>query len=81
MAMGGYTRIVLDQSSSERSRGWARCARPRQAAFKQALCADIDGLGLHAAMRCAADDRKALEQLCRYISRPVLAGVASEFGS
>ena len=24
-------------------------------------------------MRCAADDRKALEQLCRYITRPALA--------
>ena len=24
-------------------------------------------------MRCGADDRKALEQLCRYITRPALA--------
>ena len=24
-------------------------------------------------MRCAADDRQALEQLCRYITRPALA--------
>ena len=28
---------------------------------------------LHAAVRCGADDRKALEQLCRYITRPALA--------
>ena len=38
--------------------------------FKQTLCADIDGFSLHAAVRCAADDRQALEQLCRYITRP-----------
>jgi len=25
-------------------------------------------------VRCAADDRQALEQLCRYITRPALAG-------
>ena len=29
--------------------------------------------GLHAAVRCGADDREALEQLCRYITRPALA--------
>jgi len=48
-------------------------AMPRDAEFKQNLCADIDGFSLHAAVRCGADDRKALEQLCRYITRPVLA--------
>ena len=26
----------------------------------------IDGFSLHAAVRCAADDRQALERLCRY---------------
>ena len=41
---------------------------PRQTEFKQALCADIDGFSLHAAVRCGADDRQALEQLCRYIT-------------
>jgi hypothetical protein len=39
----------------------------------QTLCADIDGFSLHAAVRCGADDRQALEQLCRYITRPALA--------
>jgi len=48
-------------------------ARPRDADFKQSLCADIDGFSLHAAVRCGADDRQALEQLCRYITRPALA--------
>ena len=48
-------------------------AMPREAEFTQNLCADIDGFSQHAAVRCGADDRKALEQLCRYITRPVLA--------
>ena len=41
--------------------------------FKQTLCADSNGFSLHAAVRCGADDRQALEQLCRYITRPALA--------
>ena len=28
---------------------------------------------MHATVRCGADDRQALEQLCRYITRPALA--------
>ena len=48
-------------------------AMRREADFKQSLCADIDGFSLHAAVRCGADDRRALEQLCRYITRPALA--------
>jgi hypothetical protein len=46
---------------------------PRDTDFKQTLCADIAGFSLHAAVRCGADDRQALEQLCRYITRPALA--------
>ena len=30
---------------------------PREKGFKQMLCADIGGFSLHAAVRCAADDR------------------------
>jgi hypothetical protein len=45
---------------------------PREKDFKHTLCADIDGLSLHAAVRSGADDRQALEQLCRYITRPAL---------
>jgi Putative transposase len=33
----------------------------------------VSGLTLHAAVRYGADDRQALEQLCRYITRPALA--------
>jgi hypothetical protein len=36
------------------------------------LCADIDGFSLYAAVRCAADDRQALDQLRRCITRPTL---------
>ena len=46
---------------------------PRDAARAQALCADEQGFSLHAAVRCGADDRQALEQLCRYITRPALS--------
>ena len=33
----------------------------------------IDGFSLHAAVRVEAHDRKRLEQLCRYITRPALS--------
>jgi Putative transposase. len=46
---------------------------PREAPARQPLCADIDGFSLHAAVRVEADDRKRLEQLCRYITRPALS--------
>ena len=32
-------------------------------------------------MRCAADDRQALEQLCRYITRPALANERVQINS
>ena len=46
---------------------------PRETDFSQPLCADIDGFSLHAAVRCEAHERKRLERLCRYITRPALA--------
>ena len=33
----------------------------------------MSGLTLRAAVRCGAEDRQALEQLCRHITRPALA--------
>jgi hypothetical protein len=48
-------------------------AMPRDTDFKQSLCANIQGFSLHAAVRCGADDSQALEQLCRYTTRPALA--------
>ena len=52
---------------------YLRGAQPREAASRQPLCADIDGFSLHAAVRVDAHDRKRLEQLCRYITRPALS--------
>ena len=46
---------------------------PRETDINQTLCVDMQGFSLHAAVRCGADDRQALEQLCRYITRPALA--------
>ena len=54
---------------------------PRDADFKQSLCADLDGLSLHAAVRCGAADRQALEQLCRYITRSALANERVQFNA
>src|SRR5690606_39250791 len=50
-----------------------RGAQPRETAPRQRLCTDIDGFSLHAAVRVEAHDRKRLEQLCRYITRPALS--------
>ena len=38
-----------------------------------ALCAKAHGFSLHAGLRCEADQRTELEQLCRYITRPAIA--------
>jgi hypothetical protein len=46
---------------------------PREATLRQPLCADIDGFSLHTAVRVEAHDRRRLEQLCRYITRPALS--------
>ena len=47
---------------------------PRRAA-QQTLqrCANVPGFSLHAEVRCAMNQRKKLEQLCRYITRPAIA--------
>jgi hypothetical protein len=48
-------------------------AMPREPGFKQALCANMQSLSLHAAVHCDAEDRRSLKQLCRTITRPALA--------
>ena len=37
------------------------------------LCADAHGFSLHAGVRSGAHQRKELERLCRYITRPAIA--------
>ena len=49
-----------------------RGAMPREVTARQPLCADLDGFILHAAVRIEAHERKRLERLCRYITRPAL---------
>ena len=41
--------------------------------LRDALCANISGFSLHAGVRCEANDRKGIEQLCRYITRPAIS--------
>ena len=50
-----------------------RGAMSREDCARQPLCADIECFSLHAAVRVEAHDRKRLEQLCRYITRPALS--------
>jgi hypothetical protein len=45
----------------------------RQADPTQLGCVNAYGFSLHAAVRCAAHQRKELERLCRYITRPAIA--------
>ena len=42
----------------------------------RALCADAHGFSLHAGVRCGAHQRKELERLCNYITRPAIQGTA-----
>ena len=41
--------------------------------LRDVLCANVHGFSLHAGVRCDANDRKGIEQLCRYITRPAIA--------
>ena len=47
---------------------------PRRAApLTSQLCANAHSFSLHAGVRCDADQRSELEQLCRYVTRPAIA--------
>ncbi|MSQ71669.1 MAG: hypothetical protein EXR27_10345 [Betaproteobacteria bacterium] len=37
------------------------------------LCADAHGFSLHSGVRCGTHQRKNLERLCHYITRPAIA--------
>jgi hypothetical protein len=62
-------------SDCARSTRWAKSselakpAEPSQAVGPE-LRVNAHGFSLHAAVRWRADQRKELEQLCRYITRP-----------
>lgn len=44
-----------------------KMAQPRE---QSTGCVHVNGFSLHPAARCARSERKKLEQLCRYVSRP-----------
>jgi hypothetical protein len=65
-----------------------RYAASRAAPMTPALCANAHGFSLHAGVRCGAHQRKELECLCHYITRPAIANewpqcrsVTGSFGS
>ncbi|MBK6533177.1 MAG: transposase [Deltaproteobacteria bacterium] len=41
--------------------------------MSRGLVAEVGGFNLHAGVRVEADDRDALERLCRYMARPAVA--------
>ena len=45
----------------------------REAQRSRELCANAQGFSLHAGVRCDANDRQGIEQLCRYITRPAIS--------
>ena len=47
----------------------------------QKRCVSEQGFSLHAEVRCAMNQRKKLEQLCRYITRPAIANERLKFNS
>ena len=51
--------------------GCGERSQPHQS--RDALCANAQGFSLHAGVHCAANDRKGIEQLCRYITRPAIS--------
>jgi hypothetical protein len=57
----GYTLALTVQNSMPRDKG-----------CEQARCANLTGINLHAAVRCGAEHRQALEKLSRYITRPAM---------
>jgi hypothetical protein len=64
---------ILDEAHRRQLPAQLEAVTPRQTDFEQTLCADNSGFSPHAAVRCTADERRALEQLCCYITRPALA--------
>jgi hypothetical protein len=71
-AAAGTYRIAFERRASQKV-VTLRGTMPREGTAGQPLCADSDGFSLHAAVRVDAHDRKRLEQLCRYITRPALS--------
>jgi hypothetical protein len=55
-------------------RAQTSCDYPRiRGGYRSAVVRRHAGFSLHAAVHCGADDRQAIEQRCRCITRPALA--------
>lgn len=65
-------RIAFGPRAGRKVLSWQYAAR-RAVPITQQLCTNVHGFSLHAGVRCAADQRQALEPLCRYITRPAIA--------
>ena len=50
-----------------------RTVPSRDEKYTPARCAEAHGFSLHAGVRSGAHQRKELERLCRYITRPAIA--------
>jgi len=68
-------KIISDdgQQAATRARQLPGTGRDGDLQFTGLDCAYHQGFSLHAAVRCEADERQRLEQLCRYITRPAPA--------
>jgi len=65
-------RIALGPRAGQKVLG-LRTAPGRDDKAPAGLCAQAHGFSLHAGVRCSAHQRKELERLCRYITRPAIA--------
>lgn len=72
--------------STWRIAAWPRAGRKvltlvgreqRPASRTRELCANRQGFNLHADVRCEANDRQGIGQLCRYVTRPPIANRGS----
>ena len=65
-------RIALGPRAGQKVLSLQSVASPDKSSTPD-LCAKLHGFSLHAAVRWGADQRKELEHLCRYITRPAIA--------
>ena len=71
---GDRSRIQGDRSSKVAFTIFFSCGeRSEPHRSRGVLCANAQGFSLHAGVRCDANDRQGIEQLCRYITRPAIS--------
>ena len=68
------SRIALGERRGQKVRRLGQLkASDFQSELKGPLCAQVLGFSLHAGVYCAPQERKKLEKLCRYVTRPAVA--------